>query len=430
MNEQLKNEIAERNRTEEERKELQAKLERARRMESLGVLAGGVAHDLNNLLGPLVLYPQLMLEKFTLESQCVNYINKMEATAKRAAGVVQDLLTIARRERYEMTQVDINEVISTYLQSPEMEILQSENRAVNIITNIDATIPKINGSAGHLYKVFMNLVMNSFDALVDGGEISLTTECKHLTELNNGFNQIDEGDYNVITVTDNGPGIPEENLNRIFEPFFSNKNLGRSGSGLGLAIVYGIVKDHNGYIDVISKVNEGTTFILYIPIAENSSGEIQIIMNQMVFRAAKLSWLSMTWRSKRDLAETALSSFGYQVKSVPSGEEAVEFIKSNPVDMVLLDMIMDPGMDGLDTYREIINIHPNQKAIIVSGYAESDRVQKALKLGVASFIRKPYTIQVLCKAIRDVLGDKKVTRKNTKKQSVAPQIPGEVNYWH
>jgi two-component system, cell cycle sensor histidine kinase and response regulator CckA len=428
MNEQLKNEIAERNRTEEERKVLQSKLERARRMESLGVLAGGVAHDLNNLLGPLVLYPQLILEKFALDSQCEDYVNKMEISAKRAASVVQDLLTIARRERYEMTQISVNEVITSYLKSPEVELLQSDNSAISINTKFDSTIPKANGSASHLYKVFMNLVMNSFDALPAGGEISITTESKELTHLANGFDRIEAGNYIIITVSDNGPGIPEENLNRIFEPFFSNKHLGRSGSGLGLAIVYGIIKDHNGYIDVKSKLNEGTTFVLYLPAVKSKicnpkmTESIGIQGNEFVLVVDDLE-------EQRELAETALTCFGYNVKSVPSGEDAVEHLKSNPVDIVLLDMIMDPGMDGLDTYREIIKINPEQKAIIVSGYAESDRVQEALKLGVSRFIRKPYTIQVLCNAIRKTLANQDEDNIEQQNESVEPQIPGETNYW-
>jgi two-component system, cell cycle sensor histidine kinase and response regulator CckA len=132
---------------------------------------------------------------------------------------------------------------------------------------------------------------------------------------------------------------------------------------------------------------------------------------------------------QRELAETALTCFGYNVKSVPSGEDAVEHLKSNPVDIVLLDMIMDPGMDGLDTYREIIKINPEQKAIIVSGYAESDRVQEALKLGVSRFIRKPYTIQVLCNAIRKTLANQDEDNIEQQNESVEPQIPGETNYW-
>jgi CheY-like chemotaxis protein len=248
----------------------------------------------------------------------------------------------------------------------------------------------------------MNLIVNALDAMPDGGELRIETECKHVDRLAGGFANIESGKYNIITVGDTGVGINEKDILRIFEPFYTRKKLGREGSGLGLAIVYGVVKDHNGYVDVSSKPRQGTAFHIYLPVAEVTiEGDKRIELSDI--RGNETILVVDDVAEQRELAATILSSLGYRVHTAASGEEATEYCRSNKPDMVIVDMVMDPGIDGLDTYRRIIKIHPGQKAIISTGFSETDRVREAKRLGVGKVIRKPYTMQMLGKAIRELL---------------------------
>lgn len=389
--------------SETEKQELRDKLSRAQRMESLGVLAGGVAHDLNNILGPLVAYPELIRMKLPPDSPIARQISKIEVSAQRAAEVVQDLLTMARRGRYEMTILNFNKIIETYLQSPDYYDLKMRFPAIMTSIELDRDVSTIYGSEPHLYKVIMNLVINAFDAMPHGGAMTIKTECRSIDRLIGGYDNIEGGKYNILTIKDTGIGISSKDLKRIFEPFYTKKEMGKSGSGLGLAIVYGVIKDHNGYIDVKSKPNQGSDFILYLPAVagtpiQQQSGSVDIRGNEHVLVVDDVP-------EQRELAATVLSSLGYKVDIVANGHEAVEYLHKSKADVVILDMIMEPGFDGLDTYKEIIKIYPRQRAIVTSGFSETDRVKEAEKLGVGKYIRKPYTMQKLGKAIREILAE-------------------------
>jgi two-component system cell cycle sensor histidine kinase/response regulator CckA len=398
--------ITELKKAEREKTDLREKLNNAQKMEALGILAGGVAHDLNNILGPLVVYPQLILEQISPDHPQRERIKSIEVTAKKAADVIQDLLTMARRGRYEMEAMDINEALTSYLNSASYAALAESCPEIDLDLQIGADMPLMHGSATHIYKVIMNLVVNAYDAMPCGGKLCIKSECRYIDQLDDGFSQINSGKYNIITVIDTGTGIDKRDLGRIFEPFYSKKELGRSGSGLGLAIVYGVVKDHNGYIDVSSKLNKGTTFIIYLP-AIDSSDKSQDMDAVVDIRGSERVLVVDDIEEQRDLAATVLSSLGYDVEMAASGSEAVAYLKSHSVDILILDMIMEPGYDGLDTFRDVIKFRPDQKAIIASGYAETDRVKQAEKLGVSRFIKKPYTMQQLGKAIRETLRERK-----------------------
>jgi len=208
--------------------------------------------------------------------------------------------------------------------------------------------------------------------------------------------------YTILTVSDTGIGIELKDYRRIFEPFYTKKEMGRSGSGLGLAIVYGVVKDHNGYIDVRSEPNKGSEFILYFPASREQAESDGPTCSDI--RGDEGVLVVDDVIEQRELAATVLGSLGYRVYTAANGHEAIDFLRQNSIDVVILDMIMEPDFDGLDTYREIINLHPGQKAIITSGYAETERVKEAENLGVGKYIRKPYTMQKLGKGIREILG--------------------------
>ena len=388
--------------SEIERQELREKLVRAQRMESLGVLAGGVAHDLNNILGPLVAYPELIRMKLPSDSPVINQISKMENSAQRASEIVQDLLTMARRGRYEMAPADLNQVIDSFLNSTDFYDLKMRFPSISINVNVDQSLPAVHGSVPHLYKTIMNLVINAFDAMSHGGTLSIKTECREINKLICGYDNIEGGKYVILTVSDTGIGIDIKDFRRIFEPFYTKKVMGKSGSGLGLAIVYGVVKDHNGYIDVQSEINKGSSFIIYLPASDKCA--VNDSPNKMLdIHGSEKILVVDDVAEQRELASTILSSLGYKVDIAAHGHEAIDFLKSNKVDVLVLDMIMEPGFDGLDTYREVIKMHPCQKAIITSGFSETDRVKEAERLGVGIYIKKPYTMQKLGKAIREVM---------------------------
>ena len=250
----------------------------------------------------------------------------------------------------------------------------------------------------------MNLISNAAEAIPKGGTIAISTENQYLDKPVKGYDKIKEGDYIVLTIEDGGTGIAKEDLSNIFEPFFTKKVMGRSGTGLGLAVVWGTVQDHNGYIEVNSTPGRGTTFKLYFPATRkgivpkreagpigdySGNGEHILVVDDIA--------------AQREIAASILSKLNYHVAAVSSGEEAVEYVKSKSVDLVILDMIMAPGIDGLETYRRILEIRQKQKAIIVSGFAETERVKKAQLLGAGSYIKKPYMLEKLGMTIKTEL---------------------------
>jgi len=259
------NDVTALRKAEEEKNILEAKLKRAQKMEALGTLAGGVAHDLNNILPSLISYPELILMDLPLESPLRKSILGIKQSGEKAAALAQDLLTLARRGIPTAIPVDVNRVISEYLDSAEFERIKGERSLLHVETILDKDLAKVLGSPIQLYKVVMNLVMNAVEALTEEGRVLISTEKRRLTEDLRGFEDVSAGDYAVITVSDNGIGIAPEDLEKIFEPFFTKKKMGRSGSGLGMAVVWGAVKDHKGYIDVRSAVGKGTTFTIFLP---------------------------------------------------------------------------------------------------------------------------------------------------------------------
>ena len=271
-------------------------------------------------------------------------------------------------------------------------------------TECDKNMLNIKGSSIHLEKTLMNLVSNAAESISGIGEVTIRTESRYLDKPLRGYDEVKEGDYAVLTVSDTGMGIPAENREKIFEPFYTKKTMGRSGTGLGLAIVWGTVKDHNGYIDVETKVGEGTTFTLYFPVTREeliapqqkppierymAKGESVLVVDDIA--------------GQRDIAARLLTRLGYQVHVVSSGEEAVEYLKGNKAEILVLDMIMAPGIDGLETYQRVLEINPKQKAILVSGFSETQRVKETQQLGAGAYVKKPYVLEKIGGAIRDEL---------------------------
>jgi two-component system cell cycle sensor histidine kinase/response regulator CckA len=396
--------ITENKQVEEARQRLEDRLRRAEKMELLGTLAGGVAHDLNNVLGVLIGYSELLLERVTEESPLRKYATTLLQSGQRGAAIVQDLLTLTRRGVAVLEVVNLNTIVSGYFKRPEFEKLKEYHPYLTFKTDLEKDLLNINGSPVHLEKTLMNLVSNAAEAISGNGEITVRTENRYVDKPIQGYDDLQEGDYAVLTVSDSGKGISSADIEKVFEPFFTKKVLGRSGTGLGLTVVWGTVKDHNGYIDIQSEVGKGSTFTLYFPVTRDDLAKDEKALSPETYMGRRESILVVDdVKEQRDLAVIMLNRLGYQVTSVSGGEEAFSHIKTNKVDLLVLDMIMDPGIDGLDTYKRILEINPKQKAIIVSGFSETDRVSDAQGLGAGAYVKKPYLLEKLGLAVRKEL---------------------------
>ena len=395
------NDITELKRASQEKEELQAQLQRAQKMEAIGTLAGGVAHDLNNILSGIVSYPELLLMDLKPDSPLQKPLLTIQKSGEKAAAIVQDLLTLARRGVAATDVVNLNSIVLEYLHSPEHAKLALNHAMVYIDKKLDENLLNILGSPVHLSKTVMNLVSNAAEAMPDGGKIAITTENRHMDKVKNGYDDIAKGDYATLIVTDNGTGISPEDMERIFEPFYTKKTMGRSGTGLGMAVVWGTVKDHRGYIDLTSKEGQGTEITLYFPVTrEVLAQEAEILSVQELMGNGESILVVDDIKTQRQIASEMLEKLGYQVTTMSNGQDAVEYLLTHKVDLLVLDMIMEPGMDGLETYRKILEIHPDQKSIIASGYSESMRVKEAQHLGAGTYIKKPYLLKKIGRAIK------------------------------
>lgn len=387
----------------EEKAELTSRLRRAEKMEALGTLAGGVAHDLNNILSGLVSYPELLLLQLPEDSTLRKPIYTILTSGKRAATIVQDLLTMARRGVATMDVVNLNRIVEDYLNSPECRELVSHHPHINIESRLEPGLLNILGSPVHLSKTLMNLVSNGLEAISDTGRVTISTENSYIDRPVKGYDVVNEGDYVALTVKDTGSGMSSEDFNRIFEPFYTRKKMGRSGTGLGMAVVWGTVKDHQGYIDFESRENKGSRFTVYFPVTRKLSDNISPKAMDTYLGNGESILVVDDVEEQREIASAILATLGYCVNTVDSGEAAIEYLRNNKADLIVLDMIMDPGIDGLDTYREIVSRWPDQKVIITSGFSETERTQEVLNLGASVYLKKPYTIEKFGTAVYSVL---------------------------
>lgn len=385
--------ITERRRSEKEKKDLQERLDRSRKMEALGLLAGGVAHDLNNVLSGVVSYPDMLLMDLPRDSPLREPVATIRDSGRKAAEIVQDLLALARRGVSSTTVLDINELIEDYVRSPEHLELGRHHPGVAVTTDLAEDLLPVRGTPLHLRKTVMNLVANAAEAQPEGGWIRIATLNRYVDRPLRGFEPVPEGEFVVVEVSDNGVGISDKDLSRIFEPFYTKKVMGRSGTGLGMAVVWGTMQDHKGHIQVSSREGGGTTFSLYFPASRQALPSRDPVPPPDSYRGSGQEILVVDDRAEqREIASRILERLGYRAFSVSSGEEAVAFLRRRPVALLILDMIMEPGIDGLETYRKILAIRPGQKVLIASGFAETDRVREALRLGAGAYLKKPYTM--------------------------------------
>jgi len=407
----LQKEVVER--AAQHERSVQERLAAAKHIQSLSVLAGGVAHDLNNALGPLVALPDVILHELGERANGKDTtdlradIESIKSAALRAAETIKDLLTLGRQGRTTKEPVDLGRVAASCLTGEALRFVREVNPRVEVRFEEASEPLIIRASEAHLARAVNNLVRNAVEAISGSGEVVARVFAASVAEARHGYETVEPGDYAAITVTDTGSGIANEALSRIFEPFFSKKRVGdHSGSGLGLAIVHGVVKEHEGFVDVVSKAGVGTTFTLYFPRAEE---DVQTRDRTSVppSGSAKILIVDDDPVQLRT-ARRVLTLLGYRVDTLQSGHEARERFEhaslagKSPYDLVILDMILNEASDGLDLFEQIQLAFPQQKAIVASGHAPTERVELALQKGVA-WIAKPYTVDALAHSVKAAL---------------------------
>jgi len=387
----------------QEKQELQERIHRLEKMEAIGLMAGCVAHDLNNILGGIVSYPDLLLIELPEDSPMRKPLETIKHSGKRAADVVTDLLTVARGVTTEKKPRNLNVLINEFMESPEYLRIKSSHPDITCEIALAENLYLVACSEIHIKKCLMNLLTNALEAMDNQGSLSLTTRNRTLKEDQRYNGKLQHAKYVTLRISDTGPGISDEDIDHIFEPFYSRKVMGRSGTGLGLAVVWNTVHDHGGTIHVSSSAS-GTEFEINLPATEELESELpqSVDAASLLGRGEKILVIDDE-DQQRDVASTMLASMGYEVVSVSSGEEALEYLRKHRVDLVILDMIMEPGLSGLMTYEYILKIFPGQKAIIVSGFSKNEDVDKAQQLGAGKYIKKPFTYHQLGVAVKNIL---------------------------
>ena len=403
INEELRKDIIKREKAEKALRQSEKKVNRLKRMEAIGLLSGGLAHDLNNILSGIVSYAELFLMDDNLTPKYRKAFETIQKSGQRAAAVVANLLTIARGVVTNKEITNLNNTIKEYLRSTEYENLIHFHQDATINVSLDSELLDINCSRVNIGKVVMNLVSNAVEAKDKAANIVISTMNRYLDKPIKGYDHVKAGEYAVLSVSDDGPGISKDDLDRIFEPFYTKKIMGRSGTGLGLAVVWNTIQDHHGYIDIETS-KKGTTFNVYFPITRDRPADKQPEHDIEDLKGSGQDILVVDDVAiQREIACEILVMLGYGVKTVSSGEEAIKYLKEHKVDLVLLDMIMDPGINGLETYEMILKINPDQKAIIASGFSETEEVKKVQQLGARQYIKKPYSLKTIAKAVKDEL---------------------------
>jgi PAS domain S-box-containing protein len=395
--------VSVRKQIEKDKAKLAARLHRAEKMEAMGLMAGGVAHDLNNILSGIVSYPELLLMDLPEDSPLRNPIKTIQESGMRAADVVEDLLTIARGVATGKEVLNLNTVVKEYLGFAEQKELEKNYPLSTFKTELDAELLNISCSVSHVKKALMNLIVNASEAIEESGTVIISTTNQYLDEPLKGYEDVRIGEYVLLSVSDDGSGISPKDLDRLFEPFYTKKVMGRSGTGLGLAVVWNIMQDHDGYINVKGS-EKGTVFELYFPTTREqvTDGKEQVPLDDYLGHGEKVLVVDDEER-QREIASGILTRLDYIAETVSSGEEAIEYVKENPVDLIVLDMVMPKGINGRKTYEEIIKIRPGQKAILASGYAKTKEVGLAQELGAGKYIKKPYTLEKVGVAVKEEL---------------------------
>ena len=400
-------------------KSVQERAASAERVQSLSTLAGGVAHDLNNSLGPLVALPDIMLAELDEirknpgcdDSELRTDIAAIKSTAVRASQTIKDLLTLGRQGRMQREVLALNPLVERCLQGEQVRLSGRRRSSITLGARHAAEPLYVTGSEPHLMRALSNLVQNAIDALDGQGRVSVVVGRARVTEPISGYEAIEPGDYATLAVEDDGPGIPPSALPRLFEPFFSTKRTGeQTGTGLGLAIVHGVVKEHEGFIDVTTTLGGGTKFTLYFPLATSAplaaGGALSFVLGGSA-RILVVDDEPLQLHSARRILE----HLGYRVSTIASGQAAYERFADasraggpdqSPFELVIFDMMLGEEHDGLELLRRVRELFPRQLGLLMSGHAPAERGELARQQGFG-WLAKPFGTDSLATAVRNVL---------------------------
>ena len=325
-----------------ETKRLQELESRAERLESAGTIAGQVAHDFNNLLAPLIAYPDFIRESLPRDHASLDYLNEMENSAIKIADINQQLLTLGRRGHYTQETINLNTIVHQVVRE-----MGSLPRTIAYELKLDDNIMNITGGSAQIHRLISNLLYNAHDSMNSIGQLTIKTENYYVDEVSVAYGCVPKGEFVKLTIKDTGCGIPEEILQKIFDPFFTSKTTDKKrGSGLGLSVVDAVIKDHHGFIDLSSKVGQGTSFFVYIPATRKSIDEEGL---EGIERGNESILIVDDDEVQRNVTSALLGNLGYKVSLAESGEAAVMFLENKSQDLLILDMIMPPGIDGTET---------------------------------------------------------------------------------
>lgn len=392
--------ITERKRDEEEREKLETQFQQTQKLESVGRLAGGVAHDLNNLLSPILGYSEMLLDDFDSNDARRASVEHIIQASMGARDIVRQLLAFSRKQALEFKAVDLNKVLIRFEKLLRRTI--REDIAIQFVPDPD--IPLVRGDIGQLEQVIMNLGVNAQDAMAEGGTLTFETR---LTELDEDYASshkgVKPGAYVMLSVSDTGCGMDTETCQHIFEPFYSTK--GEYGTGLGLATVYGIVKQHGGNIWAYSEVGNGTAFKIYLPVSEASDATTE--NDSPIPSDVKGSETILIVEDNaqvRDISREIFKRQGYTVHIAENGKEALAVLKQQEksVDLILSDVVM-PEMDGKNLFDQIAVYNPYVKILFMSGYTDDVIAHRGVLYEGANFIQKPFTAHALATKVREIL---------------------------
>ena len=397
----VKHDITELLRMHEERVKLQAQFQQAQKLESVGRLAGGVAHDLNNVLTPILGYSELLLKQCGEQPDSRECVEKIMQAGLHARDLVHRLLVFSRKQALELKPLDLNDVLSGF-----EKLLRRTIREDVVIAFLPApSLPLIRGDSGQMQQVIMNLAVNAEDAMPDGGTLTLETLATEVPEGSAAAHEgIEPGAYVLLRVSDTGGGMDRETLERVFEPFFTTKGPDK-GTGLGLATVYGIVKQHGGSIQVRSRPGKGTTFEVYLPALEAHTVPAEPVPPpQAETRGSETILLVEDNESVRDLSEAILKQHGYRVLIAENGRQALAMLEDHrgPLHLLLTDVVM-PEMNGRELFDRVSRLYPDVRVLYMSGYADDVITARGLMDEDPNFVQKPFSVRTLSEKVREVL---------------------------
>jgi two-component system, cell cycle sensor histidine kinase and response regulator CckA len=390
--------ITQRRRDEEEKKTLEIQLRQAQKMEAIGTLAGGIAHDFNNLLMAIQGNISMLLMHCDGSHPHHDRLKKIENHIENGSKLTSQLLGYARKGKYEVKPVDINHIIEDTAQT-----FGRMRKEIRFYFSLLPNLAPVDADPSQIEQVLMNLFLNAADAMPGGGDIKVTTANVDHTSINSVLYKPKPGRYVLMSIRDTGMGMDEKTKERIFEPFFTTKEMGR-GTGLGLASVYGIIKGHQGFIEVDSAVSGGTTFHVYMPASRSTIQETASNSTETIFTGKGTILLVDDEEGILEIGKSMIEALGYQVITARTGEEALACYESlkDQIDLVLLDMVM-PGMNGGRVFDRLKGVNPQVNVLLISGYSIEGEAREILSRGCNGFIQKPFKIKELSRKIREVL---------------------------